>query len=99
MSGGSMHRKLLLTVCLALLTSCAAFGTCTAPQNPIEAENCNPGSDPSQWQVAGSGDATLQGFADDISYNGGQTVNFRIKTTATSYTIGIFRMGYYGGMG
>jgi hypothetical protein len=49
--------------------------------------------------VTGAGDPTIQGFATDISVDVGQTVNFKIKTDASSYTLEIYRMGYYGGMG
>src|ERR1700693_4249261 len=94
-----MARRLLLTFCLMTLICGHAFGSCSAPQNKIEAENCLPGNDSSQWSVAGSGDSTIQGFATDMSVNVGQTINFKIKTTATAYTIGIFRLGYYGGLG
>ncbi|MDE2261577.1 MAG: hypothetical protein KGL45_03550, partial [Gammaproteobacteria bacterium] len=76
-----------------------AHASCAAPANPIEAENCLPGSDPSVWRVQGSGDATIQGFARQMSVNAGQTVSFKINTAASSYTIAIFRLGYYGGLG
>jgi len=94
-----MPRKLTFVICCVTLLCGYAFGSCSAPQNQIEAENCLPGSDLSQWSVAGSGDATIQGFATDMSVNAGQTINFKINTTATAYTIGIFRIGYYGGLG
>lgn len=94
-----MLRKLLFTLSLAVLFCAPAYASCTAPQNAIEAENCLPGSDSSQWSVGGSGDATIQGFATDMSVNAGQTINFKINTTATAYSIGIFRIGYYGGLG
>src|SRR5579864_8745120 len=81
------------------LLSVAAFGSCGTPANPIERENCLPGSPRTSWEIAGAGDPTIQGFATDISVNVGQTVNFKINTTASSYTIEIYRMGYYGGMG
>jgi hypothetical protein len=77
----------------------AAFGSCSAPANPIEAENCLPGNPSSQWDIYGNGDPTIQGFATDISVNVGQTINFKIETSASAYTIEIYRMGYYGGMG
>ena len=35
--------------------------------NPIVAENQLPGTPQSTWGVSGSGDATIQGFASDIS--------------------------------
>ena len=69
----------------------AGFGSCTAPQNTIEAENGKPGS--SGWEISGVGDSTIQGFATDISFNVGQTVNFKVDTTATSYRLYTYRMG------
>jgi hypothetical protein len=66
----------------------------------IAAENQRPGSPPSQWDISGSGDSTLQGFATDISVNEGQTVSFKISdTTGALYHIDIYRMGYYQGNG
>ena len=94
-----MRHHPALSVCLLLLAVHTAFGqgSCTSPQNNIVAENCNPGS--TGWQIAGVGDLTIQGFATDISVNVGQTVDFKISTTASSYHIDIYRLGYYGGMG
>src|SRR5512146_2678994 len=94
-----MRKKLWLLLCLTVLIGGQAFASCTSPANPIEAENCLPGTDGSQWQVGGAGDSTIQGFATDISVNAGQTISFKINTPASAYTIGIFRLGYYGGMG
>jgi WD40 repeat protein len=74
-------------------------GPCAAPANPIVAENCLTGNPASEWDVAGAGDSTIQGFATDISVNRGSTINFKVKTTAASYRIDIYRMGYYGGLG
>jgi hypothetical protein len=57
-----------------------------------------PGTPPSQWQITGDGNPSLQGFTTDISVNHGQTVNFKINDTALApYEIDIYRMGYYGG--
>src|SRR5207245_11683738 len=44
-------------------------------------------------------DGAIQEYADDISVNKGQTVEFKIKSDATSLRIEIFRLGYYGGLG
>ena len=66
----------------------------------IAQENALPGAPASQWDVSGAGDATIQGFATDISVNQGQTVSFKINDTAkASYHIDIYRMGYYQGNG
>ena len=76
------------------------LGQCLQPANAIVAENCLPGNPQSEWDVTKpDGDSTLQGFATDISVNKGGTVSFKINSTASAYTINIYRMGYYGGMG
>jgi Ricin-type beta-trefoil lectin domain/Immunoglobulin I-set domain/Bacterial Ig domain len=75
----------------------AAFATCSAPKNPIEAENCLQGTPASQWYVQGAGSPNIQGFTTDISVNVGQTIFFKISTPATSYRIDIYRVGYYQG--
>src|SRR5271168_3974462 len=46
-----------------------ASAQCSNPANAIVAENCLPGSPSSEWNVSLSGDATIQGFATDISVN------------------------------
>ncbi len=70
-----------------------------ATSNPIVTENALPGSPQSDWDVQGSGDATLQGFATDISVNKGSVVSFKIKTSAPGFIIDIYRLGYYQGFG
>jgi hypothetical protein len=57
------------------------------------------GNPSSEWDINGSGDPSIQGFTTDISVNVGDTVSFKINTTATSYVLDIYRMGYYGGDG
>src|SRR5690349_4860384 len=80
--------------------SAAAADPCTPPvTNQVACENTKPGDPPSDWQVNGVGDPSIQGFATSMSVNIGQTVNFKIKTPASSYHIDILRLGYYGGDG
>jgi hypothetical protein len=91
-------RVLLLTLahsCLAV----TALATCTSPKNAIEAENCLPGNPPSEWLGSGTPSPNIQGFTTDISVTVGQTVFFKISTTAISYGIDIYRLGYYQGLG
>jgi phosphodiesterase/alkaline phosphatase D-like protein len=57
------------------------------------------GNPPSEWDISGAGDPSIQGFTTDISYNLGETVRFKVNTTATAYRLDIYRMGYYGGDG
>lgn len=93
-------RAIALAMRLTLLTFlCVAANSAVAADNPIVIENRKPGNPASEWDVAGSGDASIQGFADDISYNLGQTAVFRVKTNAPAYHLDIYRVGYYGGAG
>ena len=78
----------------------AAAGPCGPPVTSVIAcENTLPGDPPSDWQVSGAGDPTIQGFATSISVNVGETVYFKINTPAASYHIDILRLGYYQGNG
>src|SRR5215469_13370620 len=96
---------LLLAVLLASLglvgaRSAAAAGPCGPPVvSVIACENTLPGDPPSDWQVSGAGDPTIQGFATSMSVNVGETENFKINTPAKSYHIDILRLGYYQGDG
>jgi hypothetical protein len=67
--------------------------------NPIVCENQLPGTPQSQWDVGTNNDTYIQGFADPFSVNVGGSINFKINSAASSYTIDIYRMGYYGGDG
>ena len=56
-----------------------------AISNAITAENQLPGTAKSVWQLSGVASQTIQGFATDISYDQGDTVNFKINTPSTNY--------------
>ena len=91
---------LLMALCVALLVG--ALGpdrAAAACANPVACENQLPGDPPSDWEVTGAGDATIQGFATSMSVDVGQTEYFKIDTPSTSYHIDILRLGYYGGDG
>lgn len=97
----SLRRMLLFAVLLA--APIPVFGqsfTCNPPMaNPIACENSMTGSPETEWDISGYGDASMMGFATSISVNAGQTQSFKINTPASSYSIAIYRLGYYGGMG
>ena len=89
--------------CLSLLggatPALAAETNCSIAPNPVACENALPGDPPSDWQVQGAGDPTIQGYATSMSVNVGQTESFKINTPSTNYHIDILRLGYYGGDG
>ena len=97
---------LLVTGVLTALTlpsvtqaAASAVDPCGAGGNEIACENSKPGAPPSEWEVNGAGDASIQGFSTDISVNVGQRIDFKIDTDASDYDITIYRTGYYGGDG
>jgi hypothetical protein len=111
-SGAIVHqfedRRCLRTLLVLLFALAAWFAVssearaqnCSNPANAIVAENCLPGTPQSEWDPGINGDdPTLVGFADDISVNVGQTINFKVRTDASAYTMDIYRLGYYGGDG
>ncbi|SEK22521.1 DUF4082 domain-containing protein [Nonomuraea pusilla] len=69
------------------------------PTSVICNENALPGNPPSEWDVSGGGDPSIQGYATDISVNVGDTVHFKVSTPATDYRLDIYRIGYYQGNG
>jgi hypothetical protein len=74
-------------------------GPCTTGGNPIVCENSKPGADPDEWDILGAGDPSIQGFATDISVDAGHRIDFKVDTSASGYTIDIYRTGWYGGKG
>ena len=76
----------------------AALAQAPCGANPVVCENSKPGN--ADFEVSGAGGSTIQGFATDISVNVGHTINFKIDAPgATSYSIAIYRLGYYSGAG
>src|SRR5438093_12220218 len=72
-----------------------------AAQNPIVIENQQPGT--SQWQIGTRGtDAVgqIKGYASATSVNKGENITFFVSTNpAQTYTIDVYRMGWYQGLG
>ncbi len=68
-------------------------------QSKVACENTLPGNTESEWGISGAGSASIQGFATEMSVNLGETVRFKVDTTASSFRLDIYRMGYYGGDG
>lgn len=77
----------------------AAATPCAPGQNPIVCENSKPGSPWQEWEVDGAGDASIQGFATNISVDVGGKIDFKIDTDASAYSIDIYRTGWYQGLG
>ncbi|TDD70140.1 DUF4082 domain-containing protein [Actinomadura rubrisoli] len=77
----------------------AAAGPCDAGGNAVACENSKPGSPSSEWEKISGGGQTIEGFSANFSVNVGQQVQFKVNSPARSYSLDIYRMGYYGGDG
>lgn len=66
--------------------------------NPIQLENARPGT--SAWLLAdAAANHEIEGYANLTSVNRGGSISFYVSTTDSAYTIEVFRMGWYGGLG
>ncbi len=70
-----------------------------AAQNPIQIENSKAGTPGWNDFSADLAPGTLSGFGSKISVNHSDSIDFYVTTTAPSFTIDIYRTGYYGGAG
>ncbi|KUL40008.1 hypothetical protein ADL15_08140 [Actinoplanes awajinensis subsp. mycoplanecinus] len=90
---------LVATALTVLPGSPASADPCAPLVNPIACENTKTGTPRATWDVSGAGSTAVQGFATQMSVNTGETISFKVKSTATSYRLDIYRMGYYAGNG
>ena len=97
LSGLAALLMALGSLVLAAPTAQAA-DPCGPGSNEIVCENSKLGAPPSEWDITGAGETTIQGFATDISVNRGSRINFKIKS-AKAYGVTIYRTGYYNGNG
>ena len=104
MTLSSGKRGLVLAVFLALVGGLLVVTPAQPAQaacsgNAIVCENQLPGTPESEWDIDGVGDTSIQGFATQISVNAGSGIQFKVDTTATAFSIKIYRLGYYQGDG
>ncbi|WP_020017093.1 DUF4082 domain-containing protein [Promicromonospora sukumoe] len=84
---------------LASVPAANAADPCAPGSKPVVCENSKPGTSPEVWDIDRSGDASIQGFATEMSVDTGSRVSFKIDTDARAYTIDIYRTGWYQGLG
>ncbi|HVA60481.1 MAG TPA: N,N-dimethylformamidase beta subunit family domain-containing protein [Mycobacteriales bacterium] len=101
-----MPRRLAAAALLALAVGCSGTAPPPTPPSPDPAPSSPAATSPpsvplmptGDWSVhtAGPQDA-IEGFTDRVSVLPGTPVRLYISTTATSYRIEAFRMGFYAG--
>ena len=66
--------------------------------NPIEQENARPGT--AEWQLTRPARRReIEGYASLTSVNRGGTIQLFVNAIDPTYTLEVFRMGWYGGLG
>ena len=89
-----------LSKSLVLLTCSCLLSLFSFSQNQIVIENTQTGSPISEWGVPDFRDNRIAGFSTKMSLNKGETASFKISSEAgASFTLKIYRLGYYGGNG
>ena len=72
-----------------------------AQQNTIQIENARPGT--TAWRLSNPADngegSQIEGYASATSVNRGSPIRLFVRTTSSSFTIAIYRLGWYRGLG
>src|SRR4051812_13682044 len=91
----------LVALLLPAVLSASRAADAATGVNPVVDENQLPGT--SAWQLNKQGDDVqkqIKGYASAASVNLGETINFYVTVNpAQSYSIDIYRVGYYQGLG
>src|SRR5437870_1002284 len=78
--------------------ACFAFLDAASGQNPIQQENSQPGT--TAWQLASPADnRQIEGYASLTSVPVGGDIDLFVNTQDSSYSLTVYRMGWYGGKG
>jgi fibronectin type 3 domain-containing protein len=82
----------------ACLVVCFVWTANALAANPVQTENAKPGT--ASWQLTSPAQfREIEGYASLTSVNRGGTISLFVNTIAPTYTIEIYRMGWYGGLG
>ncbi|MFE2583562.1 N,N-dimethylformamidase beta subunit family domain-containing protein [Streptomyces sp. NPDC059378] len=100
-----LRRRAFLEACagggLAATAACAPSSPArhpdrTAASHRPEAERNRPGTP--DWRIRSRGpDTAVMGYADRVSVTPGEEIGLHVSTTAPSFTVSAFRVGWYGG--
>jgi hypothetical protein len=85
-------------VAIGVLLSLASFVPATAA-NPVQIENAKPGA--SDWKLTSTGytSGVIEGYASLTAVNRGGQIKIFVNTKEPTYTMDVYRMGYYQGLG
>lgn len=88
-----------LSVLLLMVVCGAAVPAAARAANAVQTENAKPGT--TDWKLTNPGYATgvIEGYASLTSVNRGGQIRLFVHTVEPTYTLDIFRLGHYGGLG
>src|SRR5258708_28510414 len=90
-------RKELFLVLLMIAAVAFCIPTLAQTQNPVQLENAKPGT--TSWNLTNSAsNHEIEGYASLTSVNAGQQISFYVNTSDPSFTLTIYRLGWYGGL-
>ncbi len=89
---------LLAAALIAFVPAPGTSPSVAAAANYVQIENAKPGA--SDWRLTNPGyrSGTIEGYASATSVNRGEQIQFFVNTKEPSYTMDIYRMGYYQGL-
>lgn len=91
-----VHRVILLAGVVIVL--CALIAAPAWADNPAQRENARAGT--GDWQLANpAANREIEGYASHTSVNRGESLSLFVNTAEPSYTIDVYRMGWYGDAG
>jgi hypothetical protein len=96
-------RSVVKRVSLFAAVGIGLFAAAAAAQNPVVIENQQPGT--TDWQILWGSAATdaggeIKGYASATSINKGESITFYVSVNpAQTYTVDVYRMGWYQGLG
>src|SRR5579864_6593057 len=94
----SAYFAVLALISAAMLWLSSQHQIAGAAQNPIQVENGKTGT--SEWKLSNPASRReIEGFASATSVNRGGQITFFVNNRDPSYTIEVFRTGWYGGLG
>jgi hypothetical protein len=98
-ASGAVHCCSGFLVSVTILMLFPTRAQADSPLNYVQIENAKPGT--SDWRLTNPGvtSGIIEGYASLTSANRGDQIQFFVNTLEPSYTMDIFRMGYYGGLG
>src|SRR5262245_12727774 len=88
-----------MALSFAAMLLAASLASGTGP-NPIQTENSLGGTQPSQWLQPAVPPTSIEGWASEVSVLPGEQVHLHVGTRdGDRYTVELYRLGWYGGLG